>query len=117
MTPEQLLIVFYGVEAVALLFGLYGLYELALYLLGRVKAGTMTLSKAQTCFGIPAMLMAFLPFAILSFTIRNQPESVKLFDVSDARTIFLMFGALFAGFVIQGITIGIFWFFTRSLRK
>lgn len=117
MTLEQLQIIFYGIEAVALLLGLYALYEWGLYLISRLKANTISLSRAQAFFGISAVIVAFVPFAILSVFMRHQPEGEKLFDLGEAGTIFTMFGMLFLGFVLQGITIGLFWFFTRSYKK
>lgn len=118
MTLEQLQIVFYGVEALALLFGLYGLYEWGLYLIGRVKGGTLALSKAQTWFSIPAAVLSFVPMAIMSAALRMQPfGEVMLFDMAQASTVFMLFGSLFLGFVIQGMAVGVFWYFTRSFKK
>lgn len=118
MTPEQQQIVFYGIEAVVMLFGLYALYEWGLHLIARLKAATITHSKAQTFFSIPAMLLSFVPFAILMIFMRAQADdAAKLFDVAEAGTIFLMFGLMFSGFIIQGIAIGIFWYSTRAYKK
>lgn len=115
MTLEQLQIVFYGVEGIALLLGAYALGEWGIHLVKQVKAGTLPLKKAQLRFGAPAVLFAFLPFVIVALCMRLQPfGGIVLFDMAEASTIFTLFGALSLGFVLQGIALTAFWYFTRA---
>jgi len=116
MTPEQLQIVFLGIEAICVLFGFYALYEWGRHLVGRIKAGGMAVNKAQLLFSIPAAVLSLVPFVLVVLAMRLQPfGEVTLFDMNDANTLFAMFGSLLAGMVLQGIAAGIFWFFTRKL--
>lgn len=117
MTLQQLQIFFYGVEAVVLLIGFYALYEWGYYLYGRVKAGNLPLGKAQNRFAIPAAVLSLLPALVVVMAIKFQPYGgVVLFDLKDATSVFTTFKALFLGFVLQGISVALFWFFTRKLK-
>jgi len=115
MTLEQLQIVFYGVQLVLLLLGGYALGEWGSYIIRQIKAGTLPLKKAQMRFGAAAVVFAFLPFVIVVVFMRLQPfGEVVLFDVADAGTIFTLFGSLLLGFVLQGVALTAFWYFTKA---
>lgn len=115
MTPEQLQIVFYGCEAVALLFRIYGLYEWGVWLMGRIKTGKISVARAQTFFSLAAAVVALLPFAVVAAFIGFQADGPDaLFSLDNASTIFTLFGSLGLGFVIQGCAAGVFWYFTKK---
>lgn len=112
MTPEQVRIVFYGCEALVSLFGAYGLYEWAMHLIARFKAGRITLDRAQNYFGCAAAVVAFLPFVVTVLFM----DTGDTFSLDSANTIFLLFFSLVAGFVLQGCALGAFWYFTKKYK-
>lgn len=117
MTPEQASIVFYGIEGVVLLFAAYVLYEWGLYLMTKIRSGALARSTAQTRFGIGAAVVAFVPLLSITLTTRLQGLlGIELFGLDEANSIFTLFGALAAGFVLQGLASGAFWYFTRRYK-
>lgn len=118
MSVESALWIFRGVEAIALLFMGYILFELGLALYKKVKDGKLSLTKAQLMLGIPATVFAFVPVVIMVMFIRLEPLGPGLpFDTGSPGTVFGLFNYFALGFVLEAVTLAAFWYKTREFEK
>ena len=111
MTPQQAIVAFWGIEAVALLLVGYAVFELGLWLFKRLKEGHEKLDRAQLIFGVAATVLGLTPALVMGITQRFINLGFR-----DMWLVFGLFKALLIGLIIEGAVLGAFWYKTRSFK-